>query len=289
MSSTTLLATDQQRSVLNTLRTDHPPQAIAHSPYGHRPTACGLLSLLGFNGELADPMTGHYLLGNGYRAFNPVLMRFNSPDNLSPFGKGGINPYSYCLNDPINRYDPDGHISLKTTRNIVIALNRLAKNAKITANLKPKDRIAYLVKFYEKTRDTHRDSIISTDLKLLNLLPQKSDGSLSRLQDMAAEAVISHNIPFNDMPSVPNKIKSTLNLTPPDDFREVIHSISKPHVPFEQIKSDHMYFELLERLKNSPQSHGVERAIRIYKAKLYDNAPLRARILEEVENIRRSM
>ncbi|EGH35731.1 hypothetical protein PSYJA_44541, partial [Pseudomonas syringae pv. japonica str. M301072] len=38
-------------------------------------------------------MTGHYLLGNGYRAFNPVLMRFNSPDSLSPFGEGGVNAY----------------------------------------------------------------------------------------------------------------------------------------------------------------------------------------------------
>ena len=86
---TTLLATDQQRSVLHTLKSNQPPQPIVYSPYGHRPAESGLLSLLGFNGERPDPVTGHYLLGNGYRAFNPVLMRFNSPDSLSPFGKGG--------------------------------------------------------------------------------------------------------------------------------------------------------------------------------------------------------
>jgi RHS repeat-associated protein len=105
----TLLATDQQRSVLQTVKVNHPPQPIAYSPYGHRSIASGLLSLLGFNGERPDPVTGHYLLGNGYRAFNPVLMRFNSPDSLSPFGKGGMNSYTYCSDDPINNTDPTGH------------------------------------------------------------------------------------------------------------------------------------------------------------------------------------
>jgi RHS repeat-associated protein len=105
---TTLLATDLQRSVLQTLKADRPQQPIPYSPYGHRLAENGLLSLLGFNGERPDPLTGHYLLGNGYRAFNPVLMRFNSPDSLSPFGKGGVNSYAYCLGDPINRRDPNG-------------------------------------------------------------------------------------------------------------------------------------------------------------------------------------
>ena len=86
---TTLLATDLQRSVLQTLEANQQRQPLAYSPYGHRPALSGLFSLLGFNGERPDPVTGHYLLGNGYRAFNPVLMRFNSPDSLSPFGKGG--------------------------------------------------------------------------------------------------------------------------------------------------------------------------------------------------------
>jgi len=105
----TLLATDLQRSVLNTLKSGRQPQPIAYSPYGHRPAESGLTSLLGFNGERPDPVTGHYLLGNGYRAFNPVLMRFNSPDSLSPFGKGGLNSYAYCKGDPANLTDPSGH------------------------------------------------------------------------------------------------------------------------------------------------------------------------------------
>ncbi len=66
---------------------------------------------MGFNGERPDPITGHYLLGNGYRAFNPVLMRFNSPDSWSPFGEGGLNAYGYCVGDPVNRSDPTGHFA----------------------------------------------------------------------------------------------------------------------------------------------------------------------------------
>ncbi|KPA97221.1 RHS repeat-associated core domain-containing protein [Pseudomonas asplenii] len=106
---TNLLATDQQGSVLQALdRAQH--QAMVYSPYGHRAPANGLSSLLGFNGERAEPVTGHYLLGNGYRAFNPVLMRFNSPDRLSPFDEGGLNGYAYVQGDPINAVDSTGHL-----------------------------------------------------------------------------------------------------------------------------------------------------------------------------------
>jgi RHS repeat-associated protein len=106
-----LLATDQQRSVLNALCATG-PQPAAYTPYGHRSPENGMLSLLGFNGERRDRQTGHYPLGNGYRQFNPELMRFNSPDSLSPFGDGGLNAYGYCVGDPVNRSDPTGHFSV---------------------------------------------------------------------------------------------------------------------------------------------------------------------------------
>ncbi|WP_235428099.1 RHS repeat-associated core domain-containing protein [Xenorhabdus khoisanae] len=80
----------------------------AWSPYGNGGPEDGLPS---FNGERADPVSGTYHLGNGYRAYNPVLMRFNCPDSLSPFGAGGINSYAYCAGDPVNFTDPSGHIS----------------------------------------------------------------------------------------------------------------------------------------------------------------------------------
>ena len=138
---TLLVVTDQQRSVLNVLD-DHHPHPIAYSSYGHRPRENGMLCLLGFNGELAEPLTGHYLLGNGYRAFNPVLMRFNSPDNWSPFGKGGLNTYAYCMGDPVNWKDSTGHSASlflqllngvkKQTANPIIKTSRIITPAKPT-------------------------------------------------------------------------------------------------------------------------------------------------------------
>lgn len=108
-SVSTLLATDTQNSVLHAEDT-----AIAYAPYGHRHSVASLPGLPGFNGEQPDPVTGHYLLGNGYRAYNPTLMRFNSPDSLSPFGEGGLNAYAYCVGDPVNRSDPTGHFGWLT-------------------------------------------------------------------------------------------------------------------------------------------------------------------------------
>ncbi|MFV0929727.1 RHS repeat-associated core domain-containing protein [Pseudomonas jessenii] len=108
----TLLATDLQKTVLHSISHALLYQQI-YCPYGHRhPTQNGLPSLLGFNGERSDSLTGHYLLGQGHRAYNPVLMRFNSPDSLSPFGEGGFNAYAYCENDPINYADPSGKAKL---------------------------------------------------------------------------------------------------------------------------------------------------------------------------------
>jgi RHS repeat-associated protein len=105
---TGLLGTDQQCNVLTEV-TGARRQDFAYSPYGHRPAEGGLFSVLGFSGEQLDPLTGLYLLGNGYRAYSPALMRFLSPDSMSPFGAGGLNPYAYCGGDPINRVDPTGH------------------------------------------------------------------------------------------------------------------------------------------------------------------------------------
>lgn len=93
---------------------------ISYTPYGGSRKVRNLPA--GFNGQRVDPVSQCYHLGNGARSYNPVLMRFNSPDRFSPFGAGGINPYAYCLGDPINRSDPSGHISVLGTTTSIIGL-----------------------------------------------------------------------------------------------------------------------------------------------------------------------
>lgn len=104
----TLLATNRQHSVLHSVNGAQRHQR-AYMAYGYSALEGGVL---GFNGERLDPVTRHYLLGNGYRVFNPVLMRLNSQDSMSPFGEGGLNPYAYCVGDPINLIDPTGHVPI---------------------------------------------------------------------------------------------------------------------------------------------------------------------------------
>ncbi|WP_153787869.1 RHS repeat domain-containing protein [Pseudomonas sp. EMN2] len=106
---------DQSASVRGVITEAGQNKRIFYTPYGVSNVGDqGSSSMLvdrvraAFNGELLDPVTNLYHLGNGRRAYNPELMIFLSPDPLSPFGAGGINAYAYCHGDPINFSDPSG-------------------------------------------------------------------------------------------------------------------------------------------------------------------------------------
>lgn len=107
-------------------------EQFPYTPYGRRPTQSESTNPLAFNGEQLNSATGCYLLGNGYRAFNPTLMRFVDPDTLSPFDKGGLNAYVYCAGDPVNSIDPTGHFglpSLAQTRKFMLATSAITAAA----------------------------------------------------------------------------------------------------------------------------------------------------------------
>lgn len=89
------------------------PDWRAYDAYGHSLIHESSTAILAFNGAVVDLVTGNYMLGNGHRVYNPKLMRFQSADSLSPFSHGGLNAYSYCSGDPVNRVDPSGRFSLR--------------------------------------------------------------------------------------------------------------------------------------------------------------------------------
>ncbi|MBO9550127.1 RHS repeat-associated core domain-containing protein [Pseudomonas sp.] len=91
-----------QEKLQNTSHSNHCYSAYGF--YGHSALSTGLA----FAGQFLDIKSGCYLLGRGHRAYSPQRMRFNQPDEASPFGRGGVNAYMYCQGDPINRIDPTG-------------------------------------------------------------------------------------------------------------------------------------------------------------------------------------
>jgi len=103
---TELIASDSMNSSLMSVRNDQ-LRALPHTVFGFY-RSLGELPV-GFNGERHDAVTRMYSLGAGYRWYSPLIMRFTSPDTISPFGEGGTNAYSYVKNDPVNYRDPDGH------------------------------------------------------------------------------------------------------------------------------------------------------------------------------------
>ena len=123
-----LLAFDSHRSPLQ-IESFGTSAIVTYSPYGYS----ALQSLpVGYKGEFFEPVTQGYPLGAGYRIFNPVLRRLNSPDSLSPFSGGGMNAYIYVFGDPINKDDPSGHMPV---RSLPINFNQKLRQGRLRATM----------------------------------------------------------------------------------------------------------------------------------------------------------
>ena len=102
-------------------------QDLGYTPYGFlRGKHEARESRTRFVGQLLDQASSSYLLGAGRRIYSPALMRFYSADPLSPFDRGGVNSYVYCLGDPVNRIDPTGKSSSLLSRLTPKFLKRLS-------------------------------------------------------------------------------------------------------------------------------------------------------------------
>lgn len=130
--SSSLLQTDLQYSALAAMLRDG-SRFIAYTVYGASPVMVAG-TLTGFDGVVRDGCLGGYLLGNGYRVYSPMLMRFYSADQVSPFGRGGVNAYAYCQGDPVNYRDDSGRVR-KPARKISLSEFQLASLASLAKEL----------------------------------------------------------------------------------------------------------------------------------------------------------
>jgi len=107
--SSQLFATDEMDSVLVVSTPDGKQNNHNYTPFGYNEKLPSGSTAMGFNGEFILDNMHLYLLGQGHRGFSTEMRRFIGPDNAeSPFARGGVNAFAYCVNDPVNRKDETG-------------------------------------------------------------------------------------------------------------------------------------------------------------------------------------
>lgn len=74
---------------------------------------------IAYNGQVIEPVSKLYFLGNGARIYSPKLRVFYSRDKKNVFEGGSFNRYQYARLDPVNLYDISGYNSENTTNKIM--------------------------------------------------------------------------------------------------------------------------------------------------------------------------
>ncbi|WP_256220372.1 RHS repeat-associated core domain-containing protein [Pseudomonas sp. FGI182] len=150
-------------------------ETITYTPYGYTPS---IPLGPGFNGEYRS-IFGLYALGKGYRYYSPFLGRFMAPDTFSPFFEGGLNPYAYCQNDPINHLDPSGHVIKKIYNHVSgkYSASTLKRKLESMENLTPTDRpLSKAITFSKnefKTLENHLTDTVSFSERLKGSIQSK--------------------------------------------------------------------------------------------------------------------
>lgn len=186
-STSSLLVADDKGSVLSLFGAAD--ERLTYTPYGYAHDVRPQRTVLGFNGEKIEASIEAYLLGVAYhRPYNLKLMRFMSPDSISPFSE--LNPYGYGAGDPINNIDPSGHSIVKFIQNKLF--NR-------------KTKIINRIETFNKTNKTIDDSR-SKILYGRPYNPYVSYGSTPPRKDAwgIAEIAARSKDPINPLPKEPS-------------------------------------------------------------------------------------
>ena len=85
-----------------------------------------------YRGYRYDADTGFYYLQSRY--YDPAICRFINEDEYSDTDDGllGFNMFAYCMNNPMNRTDPDGTWSLPNWAKVAIGVAVIAVSAAVT-------------------------------------------------------------------------------------------------------------------------------------------------------------
>ena len=82
----------------------------------------GVANPFRYRGYYYDQESGLYYLQNRY--YDPVVGRFISADDVAYLGADdsplNYNLFTYCLNDPVNRFDVDGNWSMPNWLKVTI-------------------------------------------------------------------------------------------------------------------------------------------------------------------------
>ncbi|MBI6897281.1 RHS repeat-associated core domain-containing protein [Pseudomonas putida] len=198
-SSSHLLTIDRSGSALNLL-----VKPFSYSCFDYLPADHGLSVLLAFNAQPLELSTGCYLLGNGRRVYSPMLMRFQSPDALSPFEAGGLNAYGYCEGDPVNWQDESGQVrsrSLSPVGSVSSTSSNSSTNSGqealgTTVPLSPAKRKKSVQFSQTTTTTTYEVILIDPNIPLYE----------KKLKD-SQEKLTKNNNQYNANPTRENKIK----------------------------------------------------------------------------------
>ncbi|HBK50892.1 RHS repeat-associated core domain-containing protein [Pseudomonas putida] len=172
-------------------------------PYGQLPPQWAVGGLR-FVGQWFDPVVQGYLLGNGHRLYSPAIMRFLSPDRLSPFGAGGINAYAYCSGDPVNFHDPSGQVVTKTGLTKQLNILKLSK-APLRDFLKPlalpenskETRLVYKLKNHQFEtyvfKQKSKSEIQGAKQKANRIIGERGENSSGVWEYARSETLYRHN------------------------------------------------------------------------------------------------
>ena len=229
-SRTLLLATDLQQSVLAELDCSG-PNRLAYTAYGSQSGQRTAGSHLGFNGQLRERPTGWYHLGNGHRVYNPVLMRFHSPDRLSPFGKGGVNSYTYCEGDPINFEDPTGQYGQAIARLIQLSATTALHGGIVMTNLVGAKATGWML-------HAARMSTVASTTAMVGTVGQLSGWSAAVYVSNVATAVSAAATMVRYAPAIVNGFRAgTLWQTVKNNVRNLVKGTAFPKRPKTQPSS----------------------------------------------------